>query len=122
VLADKYPSGFPTVIGVEAVTPNNTGGGINLDNTRGVCDPNVVSEYLDGTGNQGGLLVTSFNVISRCDIRLYESGNNATMIELRKQGLGLLDTCVTLLQRMLETVPSGVVLFGYCETKSRQAN
>jgi hypothetical protein len=84
VLADKNQGGFPTVVGVEAVTPNNTGSGTNFDTTRVVFDPNVVSEYLDGTGNQGGPLVASFNVASRSDLRLYESDNNATMIELRK--------------------------------------
>jgi hypothetical protein len=54
--------------------------------------------------------VTSFNISSRSDLRLYESDNNATMIALGKQGAGFLKTCVGLLQRMIETIPKGVVL------------
>ena len=102
--------GFPTVVGPDAVTPNNLAGGIHLDSTVDVFDPLVVHEYVNGTGQQGGPLVTSFNVSSRSDLRLYESDNNATMIALANQGSGFLSTCVTLLQRMIETVPAGVVL------------
>jgi len=54
--------------------------------------------------------VTSFNVSSRSDLRLYESDNNATIIKLANQGDVFFDTCVTLLQRMIETVPKGVEL------------
>lgn len=102
--------GFPTVVGPEAMTPNNTFGGIHFDSTVDVFDPLVVTEYLNGTGGQGGPLVNSFNVSSRSDLRLYESDNNATMIELAKQGKGFMNTCVGLMQRMLETVPRSVVL------------
>ena len=109
-LANRYQGGFPTVVGPEAVSPNNTAGGIHFDSTVAVFDPLVVHEYLNGTGNQGGPLVTSFNISSRSDLRLYESDNNATMINLANQGEGFLDTCSALLQRMIETVPSNVVL------------
>ena len=54
--------------------------------------------------------MTSFNISSRSDLRLYESDNNATMIKLAAQGEGFLDTCKVLLQRMIETVPATVRL------------
>ena len=92
------------------MTANNTAGGIHFDSTVDVFDPLVVHEYLNGTGNQGGPLVTSFNVSSRSDLRLYESDNNATMIKLANQGAGFLNTCSGLLQRMIEVVPSNVKL------------
>lgn len=106
----KFKGGFPTVVGPEAVSDNNTAGAVHFDNTVAVFDPFVVTEYLNGTGQQGGPLVTSFNVSSRSDLRLYESDGNATMIELAQQGQGFLNACSTLLQRMVETVPSNVVL------------
>jgi hypothetical protein len=109
-MGSVHHGGFPTVVGPEAVSDNNTAGGIHFDSTVATFDPLVVHEYLDGTGNQGGPLVTSFNVSSRSDLRLYESDNNATMIDLGNQGEGFLDTCSTLFQRMIETVPKGVVL------------
>ena len=73
-------------------------------------DTLVVHEYLNGTGQAGGPLVTSFNITSRSDLRLYESDDNATMIALGEQGNGFLNTCVELLGRMIETIPSGVTL------------
>ena len=107
--------GFITYVPIseptEAVAANNTGGGIPFDRTVDVFDPLVVHEYyLNGTGNQGGALVTSFNVSSRSDLRLYEIDNNATMIALVNQGAGFLDTCVKLLQRMIDIVPKNVIL------------
>jgi hypothetical protein len=102
--------GFPTVVDESAVTLNNTNGGSNFDTTRGIFDPTVVGEYLSWTGQKGGPLVTSFNETSRSDLRLYESDNNATMHALFAQGAGFLDTCVELLGRAMNTVPSGVQL------------
>lgn len=97
-------------MGPEAVSPTNIAGGIHLDSTVANFDPLVVHEYLNGTGQAGGPLVTSFNVSSRSDLRLYESDNNATMIALGEQGEGFQNTCVNLLGRMIDTVPKGVVL------------
>ncbi|KAF8850584.1 heme peroxidase [Acephala macrosclerotiorum] len=109
-MGSVHHGGFPTVVGPEAVSATNTAGGIHFDSTVAVFDPLVVTEYLNGTGQQGGPLVTSFNESSRSDLRLYESDNNATMTKLAQQGDGFLDTCSNLFQRMVETVPSNVVL------------
>lgn len=38
-----------------------------------------VKEYLSGTGQQGGPLVTSATQSVRSDLRLYSSDNNKTM-------------------------------------------
>jgi hypothetical protein len=70
----------------------------------------VVSEYVHWTGSKGGPLVTSFNISSRSDLRLYESDQNATMRALLAQGDSFLDTCVDLLGRAMDTVPLGVQL------------
>jgi hypothetical protein len=109
-MGSVHHGGFPTVVGPSAVTPNNTAGGIHFDDTVAVFDDHVVQEYVHSTGQRGGPLVTSFNVSSRSDLRLYESDGNATMIRLASQGTGFLKTCVELLQRMIETVPKAVVL------------
>lgn len=107
---NEIQGGFPTVVGPEAVSPTNLAGGIHFDATVANFDPLVVHEYLNCSGACGGPLVTSFNVTSRSDLRLYESDNNATMIRLGKQGAGFLNVCVGLLQRMIETVPHAVTL------------
>lgn len=102
--------GFPDVVDETAVTPTNTNGGSNFDTTRGVFDPNVVGEYVHWTGNRGGPLVTSTNETTRSDLRLYESDSNHTMRALFAQGNGFLKTCVDLIGRAMNTVPSGVQL------------
>ncbi|RFU30513.1 hypothetical protein B7463_g5832, partial [Scytalidium lignicola] len=109
-IGSVHHAGFPTVVPASAVSPNNTGGGIHLDTTPYAFDDQVVQEYVSSTGQMGGPLVTSFNVSSRSDLRLYESDGNTTMLELASQGAGFVDTCVGLLQRMTETVPKGVTL------------
>lgn len=93
-----------------AVTPNNTNGGSNFDTTRTAFDTKVVHEYIDWTGNRGGPLVTTDNVTTRSDLRLYESDGNATMQALYDSGDGFLGTCVDLMGRMINTVPAGVEL------------
>jgi len=54
--------------------------------------------------------VTSNNVTTRSDLRLYESDQNATMNALFAQGDAFLNTCVDLFSRMMNTVPTGVQL------------
>lgn len=93
-----------------AVTPNNTNGGLNFDTTRAEFDTNVVHEYVDWTGNRGGPLVTTDNITTRSDLRLYESDGNATMQALYDMDGGFLGTCVDLMGRMINTVPAGIEL------------
>ena len=102
--------GFPEAVDESFVTPNNTNGGSNFDTTRGVFDPNVLGEYLNGTGNKGGPLVMSYNDTMNSDKRLYESDKNATMHALFAQGIGFLATCADLMGRAINTVPAGVQL------------
>ena len=109
-LGSVHHGGFPDVVDDSFVTPNNTNGGSNFDTSRAVFDPKVVAEYVHWTGNKGGPLVTSYNDSMKSDLRLYESDGNATMRALLAQGDGFLDTCVQLMARAIDTVPSGVQL------------
>lgn len=102
--------GFPDVVPESAVAPNNTNGGSNFDTSRAAFDTKVVHEYIDWTGNRGGPLVTTDNITTRSDLRLYESDGNATMQALYDVGDGFIDTCVDLMGRMINTVPAGVDL------------
>lgn len=105
-----HAGGFPEVLEQTLITSNNTNGASNFDSSRAVFDPLVVREYIDNTGARGGALVTSYNETNRSDLRLYASDGNKTMLDLYAQGDGFQDTCVTLLERMLNTVPSSVQL------------
>lgn len=110
IVLTSLQGGFPDVVPESAVTPNNTNGGSNFDTSRAVFDTKVVHEYIDWTGNKGGPLVTTENVTTRSDLRLYESDGNATMQALYDMGDGFLGTCVDLMGRMINTVPAGVQL------------
>ncbi|KAF2092774.1 heme peroxidase [Rhizodiscina lignyota] len=105
-----HHGGFAQVVPESAVTPNNTGGGINFDATRGTFDIDVVLEYLGGYGQRGGPLVTTDNVTVRSDLRLYESDGNKTMKTLGQSKDYFFTTCRGLFQRMIETVPKEVAL------------
>ncbi|KAI4645777.1 hypothetical protein J4E93_005355 [Alternaria ventricosa] len=109
-LGSVHHGGFPEAVDDSFVTPNNTNGGSNFDTTRGVFDPNVLGEYLNGTGTKGGPLVNSYNDTMNSDKRLYESDKNATMRALFAQGTAFLDTCAELMGRAINTVPAGVQL------------
>ncbi|KAI0158623.1 heme peroxidase [Pestalotiopsis sp. NC0098] len=109
-MGSVHHGGFPDVVDESAVTPNNTNGGSNFDTSRAAFDPRVVHEYIDGTGQLGGPLVSSFNDTSRSDLRLYESDGNATMQNLYDMGDCFQDVCVDLLGRMINTVPASSVL------------
>ncbi|KAI0165287.1 heme peroxidase [Hypoxylon sp. FL1284] len=109
-MGSVHAGGFPEVVEQSQITPNNTNGAVNFDDTRAVFDQAVVHEYVDWTGQKGGALVTSYNETSRSDLRLYVSDGNKTMLDLYASGDGFQDTCVGLLQRMINTVPSDVQL------------
>lgn len=84
-------------------------GGVGFDATPADFDNSVVTEYLGGTGQQGGLLVTAGNVSDRSDFRLYVSDNNATMQSLSVEAT-FQSQCNSLFERMINTVPSAVTL------------
>ncbi|KAI1841121.1 hypothetical protein JX266_012656 [Neoarthrinium moseri] len=109
-MGSVHHGGFPEVSPESAVTPNNTNGGVNFDTTRGSFDSLVVHEYIDGTGQMGGPLVTSFNESSRSDLRLFESDGNSTMRDLYERGERFQDVCADVMGRMINTVPAAAKL------------
>ena len=79
-----------------AISADNLGGRIAFDDTVANFDIDVsvqtisieaklelnyqrVQQYLSGTGNRGGPLVTTANRTVQSDLRLYESDSNATI-------------------------------------------
>lgn len=110
-MGSVHAGGFPDVVNKSAISPTNTNGGVNFDTSRAVFDNKVVQEYIDWTGQRGGPLVTTDNVTTQSDLRLYESDGNATMRSLYSQSNdAFLNTCVNLFEKAINTVPSGVQL------------
>ncbi|KAJ3855465.1 heme peroxidase [Lentinula lateritia] len=73
---------------------------INFDNA-------VVSEYLQNTTQN--ILVVGPNVTTRSDFRIFSSDGNGTMQSFLSSNT-FNETCGNLIQRMINTVPSGVTL------------
>ena len=105
-----HHSTFPQVVKASAIGPNNAGGRIAFDDTVANDDINVVKQYLDGSGNGGGPLVTTTNKTVQSDLRLYSSDQNVTVERLGQSSDVFRSTCSTLFARMLDTVPRGVSL------------
>ncbi|TVY22534.1 WSC domain-containing protein [Lachnellula hyalina] len=102
-------SNFPDIVDASAVTSTNINGGVGFDATPAVFDNAVVTDYIGGTGAQGGLLVTAGNVSDRSDFRLYVSDNNVTMQALSVEAT-FQSQCNSLFERMINTVPAAVTL------------
>ena len=81
-----------------AIEPDNLDGRISFDDTVDKSDVTAlvqislvlsydrlmyprVQQYLSGTGNRGGPLVTTTNKTVQSDLRLFESDQNATIKE-----------------------------------------
>lgn len=106
--ADVEQSNFPDIVDESYVTDTNLDGGEGFDSTPAVFDATVVNEYLNGTGQMGGPLVTAPNVTDRSDYRLYISDANATMQSMREEA-AFRSKCFSVFERMINTVPSTVV-------------
>ncbi|RFU35541.1 hypothetical protein B7463_g815, partial [Scytalidium lignicola] len=87
---------------------NNTDGRSPFDSTPAVFDDTGVNEYLSGTGLQGGPLVVGPEA-TRSDLRIFSSDDNVT-ISAMASPQSFEDTCFTIFEKMLNTVPSVVTL------------
>lgn len=105
-----HHSSFPQVVPASAVTSTNTDGRIAFDETVAVFDIDTVNDYVHGTGDKGGPLVTTANKTVNSDYRLYNSDSNDTMTRLSASASYFAGQCAGIFQRMIETVPGSVTL------------
>ncbi|KAK7712010.1 hypothetical protein SLS64_005281 [Diaporthe eres] len=80
-----------------------------LDSTPDVFDNKVVTEYLDGTTKSPLVVGPSVALKQNADFVVFNSDRNVTMNALASP-TNFTSTCASLLQRMVEVVPSGVAL------------
>lgn len=105
-----HRSTFPQVVPASAVTSTNTDGRVAFDETVAVFDVDTVSDYVKGTGDKGGPLVTTTNKTVNSDYRIYNSDNNDTITRLSASASYFESQCADIFQRMIETIPGGVTL------------
>lgn len=80
-----------------------------LDSTPDVFDNKVVTEYLDGTTKSPLVVGPSVALRQNADFVVFNSDRNVTMNTLASPA-NFTSTCASLLQRMIDVVPSGVAL------------
>ncbi|KAE9393314.1 heme peroxidase [Gymnopus androsaceus JB14] len=80
---------------------------VDTFDTTPAFDNTIVSQYLQNTTQD--VLVVGPNVTTQSDLRIFSSDGNVTMQSLLSADT-FSDTCATLLQRMINTVPSAVNL------------
>lgn len=105
-----HHSTFPQAVPASAVSSDNTDGRIAFDETVSVFDVNLVSDYVHGTGDMGGPLVTTANKTVNSDFRIYNSDSNGTITRLAGSASYFAGQCSSIFQRMIETVPGNVRL------------
>ncbi|KAJ7136023.1 heme peroxidase [Mycena epipterygia] len=98
----RYPD-FPTVVAAGS-NPGDTI--IDLFDDTQQFDHNIITQYLDGT-TQDPLIVLNQTMAS--DRRVFGSDNNVTMQSMATAD-SFAQTCTTIFDKMLNTVPSSVTL------------
>ncbi|KIV88626.1 hypothetical protein PV10_08293 [Exophiala mesophila] len=92
-----------------AIVPSNSSvlRTADFDSTNSTYDNKIVTEYLSGTTKNP--LVIGPDVAARSDFHLFNSDRNVTVTKLQDPAV-YQTTCSQVLQKMLDTVPRGVVL------------
>lgn len=103
-LGGVHASEFP-----DLVTTENNNGEAGLDSTVSVFDNNVVTEYLNGTTTNPLVVGPSVRLNKHSDFKVFNVDGNTTMRTLSDPNT-FRDTCRSVLQRMIDVVPSGVQL------------
>ncbi|CCC09943.1 hypothetical protein SMACR_02523 [Sordaria macrospora] len=104
-LGGVHTEEFPEIVPVGT----GTNGQKSLDTTDATFDNKVVTEYISGT-TQNPLVVGPAVALNRhSDFKVYNIDGNATMNGLTSAE-NFRNVCKTVLQKMIDTVPSGVTL------------
>ncbi|ELQ37188.1 hypothetical protein M0657_004522 [Pyricularia oryzae] len=95
----------------DLVTPGSGGpnGVVGMDSTQASFDNSVVTEYLDGTTQNPLVVGPSVQLRKNSDGRIFAADGNATVNAIRDPAV-YQSMCRSILQRMIDTVPSGVTL------------
>ncbi|RDL35895.1 uncharacterized protein BP5553_06507 [Venustampulla echinocandica] len=106
-LGGVHHTNFPDIV-EDPKDASNTDGRAPFDSTPAIFDNTGVNEYLTGTGLKGGPLVVGPEA-TRSDLRIFASDDNAT-ISAMSSPQSFEDTCFTIFEKMINTVPSAVKL------------
>ncbi|KAH8908759.1 hypothetical protein BR93DRAFT_502707 [Coniochaeta sp. PMI_546] len=104
-LGGVHTSEFPDI--VPAGTSAN--GEVGLDSTVAAFDNKVVTEYLDNSTTNPLVVGPAVKINKHADFKVFNADQNVTMRTLTDPTV-FQSTCKTVLQKMIDVVPAGVVL------------
>ena len=108
-VGNVHRKNFPDIVDISVVSDTNKHGADPFDSTPFVFDNTGVNEYLNWSGKKGGPLSNGKNQTTNSDFRIFSSDQNVTMRTLATPQ-SFQQKCFTIFERMLDTVPNGVVL------------
>lgn len=104
-LGGVHETEFPQIVPV-GTTKNGEGA---MDSTVAKFDNKIVTEYLAGNTTNPMVVGPSIRATRNSDFKVFNSDGNATMEALADPET-FTDVCATVLRKMIEVVPDGVVL------------
>ncbi|KAH7008142.1 heme peroxidase, partial [Ilyonectria destructans] len=94
----------------DIVPPGSTTNGVaDLDSSTAVFDNKIVTEYLSGSTKNPLVVGPSVKISKHSDFKLFNSDGNNTMTRMADDN-EFREVCKVVLQKMIDTVPSGVEL------------
>ncbi|KAB5563368.1 heme peroxidase [Coniochaeta sp. 2T2.1] len=104
-LGGVHTTEFPDIVPAGA-TAN---GEVALDSTVAIFDNKVVTEYLDNSTTNPLVVGPAVKINKHADFKVFSADKNVTMKALTDPTV-FQSTCRTVLQKMIDVVPAGVVL------------
>ncbi|KAF1988457.1 class II peroxidase [Aulographum hederae CBS 113979] len=104
-IGGTHASNFPEIVPLNTA-PNDV---IDFDTTNVTFDNKVITEYFDGTTKNPMIRGPSASNGRNSDFRVFNGDRNTTMTSMQTPA-AFASTCGTVLQKMIEVVPSGVTL------------
>ncbi|KAL2257208.1 hypothetical protein VTK26DRAFT_514 [Humicola hyalothermophila] len=101
-LGSVHSTEFPQIVPEEV-------GQKPFDTTRAQFDNRIVTEYVSGTTENPLVVGAAVGINRHSDFKVFSSDGNATISGLTDPAV-FRDTCRTVLQKMIDVVPSGVTL------------
>ena len=105
-LGSVHAPAFPQIVPVGSAPPDDT---VSMDSTGAAFDELIVTEYVAGNTTNPLVVGPSIRATRNSDFKVFNYDQNATVNAMTDPAI-FRSTCQTVLQKMIDTVPSSVTL------------
>lgn len=105
-LGSVHTAEFPQIVPVGSAPPNDE---VSMDSTTAAFDNKIVAEYVSGNTTNPLVVGPSIQATRNSDFKVFNYDQNAT-VKAMTDPADFSSTCQTVLQKMIDTVPSSVTL------------